>query len=264
MSWQASKWAVKHTAGSAAAKAVLMVLAEAAATKGATCYPSHATIAERAELSERCVWQAMADLVAAGLIERTARRDRAGHRTTDLIHLRIDQPARDAVRQVEPQPAADATREPRPTRTSCGQAELGLTANGAQPTRTSCETLPAPGAEEPVRREPVNEPVSSKRRARKRSPECPIPEGFPGSALIEKLQVEFPNLDAGRQAVTFRGHAETHDRRCANWAAAFRMWLVKAPEHTSRQQTNRGGNNRAPAWNGIDQAMAMMNEDEDL
>jgi hypothetical protein len=158
VSWQASEWAVKQRAGSATAKATLMVLAEAANARG-ECFPSQPTIAKRAELSERCVWQALADLQGGGLIIRQARRNKRGHRTSDLITLQLTQPATPAVRPDPPQPAAAATR-----------TDESLTANGAPPTRTSCNSLPAPGAAEPVRDEEVREEARYRRASLSRVP----------------------------------------------------------------------------------------------
>lgn len=70
-------------------------------------------------------------------------------------------------------------------------------------------------------------------RAR-RKPETPIPEGFPDAEALAKAEEQITEarviLDPGRQAVRFRAHAETNDRRCRDWRAAWRNWVDKGIE----------------------------------
>lgn len=72
------------------------------------------------------------------------------------------------------------------------------------------------------------------RATRARKPETPIPEGFPDQEALTKGEAMVSGagvmLDVGRQAVRFRGHAETNDRRCRDWRAAWRTWLEKSIE----------------------------------
>lgn len=72
------------------------------------------------------------------------------------------------------------------------------------------------------------------RSSTRRKPDISIPEGFPDREAITKAEQRISEaavtLDAGRQAVRFRDHAETHDRRCRDWPAAFRQWITKALE----------------------------------
>lgn len=137
MSWQASKWALGQTVGSAPGKAVLMVLAHAAGVEDDACHLSHATIASRSELSERAVWAQMRALEKGGLIRRERRVDGFGHRTADLIVLNT-QTAPDASRDDEPQTARRASRKPPKPH----DVRVGLTAPHALPNRTSCEPYP--------------------------------------------------------------------------------------------------------------------------
>ncbi len=218
-----------------------MVLAESADAAG-QCYPSHATIADRAELSERCVWQAMGDLQAGRRITRQARRDKRGHRTTDLITLQLSQPAAPAVRDVGPQPAQDAVRphtdQPAPGATRAGET---LTANGARPTRTSCKSLTAPGAEEPVRVKPVSERVSIKRASR-------LPTICPTEAQIIEAQDRFNGLglaiDAGLEAENFRNHHIAKGTNSLSWTHTWATWRTNAIKF-NRQRTAVGSGRRS-------------------
>jgi DNA-binding transcriptional MocR family regulator len=85
MSWQDSKWAITQAAGSASAKAILLVIAEA--SKAGRCILAQETIAGRAEVDRRTVIRQMKALEVRGLIRRTKRSDGHGHRTSDLIIL---------------------------------------------------------------------------------------------------------------------------------------------------------------------------------
>ena len=63
--------------------------------------------------------------------------------------------------------------------------------------------------------------------SRRRKPQTAIPEGWkPTSAHAEQALAKGVSLST--EALSFRNHAESHDRRCADWNAAFRNWLMKA------------------------------------
>jgi len=88
MSVQASKWAAGTGAGDPTAKAVLMVLAEAADETGATFLGQDA-IAQRCDTRRETVNRAMRRLEDRGFITRTQRRRGDGYRSSDLIQLAI-------------------------------------------------------------------------------------------------------------------------------------------------------------------------------
>lgn len=75
-----------------------------------------------------------------------------------------------------------------------------------------------------------NEPVRGK--VGRRKPETAIPEGYPDANAIADGQARIreagANLDARVQAERFRNHALQNDRRCRDWAAAWRNWIVGA------------------------------------
>lgn len=83
----------------------------------------------------------------------------------------------------------------------------------------------------------VQNPESDARSApasSRRKPETPIPDGFPDAEALTKAEEQISEarviLDPGRQAVRFRAHAETNDRRCRDWRAAWRNWVDKGIE----------------------------------
>lgn len=75
-------------------------------------------------------------------------------------------------------------------------------------------------------------------RPSRRSPEVPIPEGYPDVEAVAEAEGWISTagvaLDAASHAKRFRNHAETKDRRERNWPAAWRAWIdieiEKAPE----------------------------------
>lgn len=82
-------WAKRQKTGSASAKLVLLVLADYADEHG-RCWPSQATIAAEAELTDRSVRNQLLTLEGAGLIRREERRRDDNSRSTDTIILAIE------------------------------------------------------------------------------------------------------------------------------------------------------------------------------
>lgn len=70
-------------------------------------------------------------------------------------------------------------------------------------------------------------PAPEAEKATRRKPSLPIPSKWqPTPAHVAYATEHHLNLEA--EATSFRGHAETYDRRCASWNAAFSTWLRKA------------------------------------
>ncbi|MDF2994662.1 MAG: hypothetical protein K0R27_299 [Xanthobacteraceae bacterium] len=88
MSVDASYWAWRITSLAPGAKLVLMALADYADEEHC-CWPSRRMLAERSVQSPETVSRRLADLEAAGLIERTPRVGPNGGRTSDMIRLLI-------------------------------------------------------------------------------------------------------------------------------------------------------------------------------
>ncbi|WP_333674503.1 hypothetical protein [Glutamicibacter sp.] len=69
-------------------------------------------------------------------------------------------------------------------------------------------------------------PAEEEKKTRKK-PSIAIPANWSPTAEHERRARE-KNLNVTEVAEAFKLHAEAHDRRAANWNAAFTMWLTKA------------------------------------
>lgn len=70
----------------------------------------------------------------------------------------------------------------------------------------------------------------------RRKPSIPLPANWsPTKSHWDYAKSHQLNLEA--EATNFRGHAETHDRRCASWNAAFATWLRKAKPQPTQQSS---------------------------
>lgn len=96
-----------------------------------------------------------------------------------------------------------------------------LNAGQADPLRTTTATTTS-----------TEDSLLSDNEAKKRPTK--IPNGWaPTAAHIQRAKEK--NVNVLSQAEAFKLHAETHDRRAANWNAAFTTWLIKAtPEPKQR------------------------------
>src|ERR1035437_1764218 len=77
MSWQATAWAVKQTAGSPSAKLLVLTLANYADADGC-CWPSQEVLAADTEQSVDTVQRQLKKLIAAGLTRKVPRAQGAG------------------------------------------------------------------------------------------------------------------------------------------------------------------------------------------
>jgi uncharacterized protein YdaU (DUF1376 family) len=66
----------------------------------------------------------------------------------------------------------------------------------------------------------------------RRKPRKALPDDFPTAELIDeqqtKARTEGADLDVSAEAERFRNHALSTDRRCSDWSAAWRNWVLKA------------------------------------
>ncbi|MGC0251531.1 hypothetical protein [Pseudactinotalea sp. Z1748] len=100
----------------------------------------------------------------------------------------------------------------------------------------SVPPTPAPAPAPYLHGLPADEPDDDDAaKASRRRPERPLPASWVPTAKHH----EFANqhgIDIDAQAIRFRNHADTHDRRARNWDAAFRTWLSKAAEGAPQQR----------------------------
>lgn len=88
MSVRAIRWAMEQTAGSAGAKAVLVVLADYADDDGCA-FPSQAAMAARAEMGVRTLRRHLEQLEGSGLVKRERRVGVDGERSSDGYQLAL-------------------------------------------------------------------------------------------------------------------------------------------------------------------------------
>jgi hypothetical protein len=157
MSFEAIRWAMKQTTGSASAKVVLLALADAAGKDGAVIL-GQAAIAERTELKERAVRNALRQLEERGLLSADARYRKGGSRTSNMYRLTI--PAPDA--------GMVANRHEMPG--GIPALDAGLVPTVLEPEETTTPPTPPSGGEggvrkkRPARRWPSKRTPRSKRR----------------------------------------------------------------------------------------------------
>jgi hypothetical protein len=235
VSWQASKWAAHarvpegeapagvYWASVSAAKAALLIMAEAADEHGYTII-AVPTVAQRAQLSRSATIGAMRRLSDQGLIERSVRYrngDPAQGRTSDGVRLRMG-----PVQDLDGPPVQDLD-EARPD---------------AGPASSKARTL--------IVNEPIIEPDSSQRARRLRmAPSVGVPTPFPDDAGLnwagEAFRVAMTALDPAEEAERFRDHHTAKGSRFVDWNAAWRTWVRNAvrfaQERSARSNVNRGG-----------------------
>ena len=98
-----------------------------------------------------------------------------------------------------------------------------------------------------VSSEPVVQPQEAPVVASRRAPSRPLPEDWEPTQVHHQMCSE-KSMNLVYQAQQFRNHAETHDRRCANWNAAFTMWLNKATTMTPTGKTSNTPRQSASSW----------------
>jgi hypothetical protein len=89
VSFQAMAWAVDQKTGSAAAKLILLMLANRADETTGECYPKISRIAQEAEVSIRTVKQHLVTLRTLGLVEWEHQARADGSRSSNLYRLRL-------------------------------------------------------------------------------------------------------------------------------------------------------------------------------
>lgn len=89
MSWQATSWAERQKTGSAARKALLLILANYADANG-RCWPSQETLARGTELSKDTIQRQLKKLIELGLVSVERAPKRRGQWGTWVYQLHLD------------------------------------------------------------------------------------------------------------------------------------------------------------------------------
>jgi hypothetical protein len=149
---------------------------------------------------------------------------------------------KDQVRGVLSQPAVDPRSRPLPTDPFTPGLTPSVTPTVTPVLATSAanaDPQPDPGAGVPPTPSPSPTPLlpgvpdadasdaAQQKPSSRRRPERPIPDDWaPNDKHLEQAREK--RADLAFEAMRFRNHAQTNDRRVRDWDAAFRNWLTKA------------------------------------
>ena len=134
MSWQATAWAVKQTAGSPSAKLLLLTLANYADADGC-CWPSQEVLAADTEQSVDTVQRQLKKLIDAGLTRKVPRAQGEGRWDSRTYFLNMP-----VAEMSKPQSAARS--DDAPNRSERNESVTGDASTMPQPARDHAATSP--------------------------------------------------------------------------------------------------------------------------
>jgi len=204
VSFQAMAWAVEQKTGSASTKLVLLILANYADNVG-VCWPSQERLANDTDMTDRSIRNAVAALVAVGLVTVEERRGTSGVRKTNVYRLAL------------PENISDGEPDHRK--------------NSTETTGNHFRSLPETVSSKPIKENLSREPV--RLGARKRAS---IPEGFPFEADVRWTLKEHPKLSPWDEAAKFRDYALKEAKTYADWPAAWRTWCRNAERWSAERK----------------------------
>lgn len=231
---------------------------QALKTGEGSCWPTVDTIAKKAHLSPNIVRDSIKDLVDEKVLrfEQPAGGRRTFYvRVADLKRVAgvsTTAPLADVTGVTDVKPLADVTGDPLQIceGTPCRSVTTPLSDLKPEQRREQRKeqekgtkkvgraSAPAP-ADDLFGGELKEEPKPKRTRRKPETP-CPWEEG---SKVPEDLRdwcrENCPSLDPQAEFDLFVGHAHTHDRRCKDWKAAYRMWCRKSAQR--KQSTSAPG-----------------------
>jgi hypothetical protein len=238
MSVPARNWANERQTGSRTAKAILLVLADAAKLKAIEggrgqahqCILARETIAARVECSVASVQRALVVLNNTGLVVRKSRHDKRGYNSSREFFLNVDnEPIETFAKR------CGAEWEFIEWKLSPPEAHFELQATPRLKlilTPPEAHSEPASTLNRDLNREGVR--AGAHARAKERSKATELPENWtPSEDLVLTLlrEVEAKREDIEQIAKRFCNHyrhlAKHRNRKCANWPARFWEWCVK-------------------------------------
>lgn len=234
----AVNWAFEQTVGDAGAKFTLVILARHSNSEW-SCTPGQALLAEATEQSPSSVARALKRLEAGGFIRRTPRYDGKGHRTSDLYRLNpsLGLPVNLTTRQFDDHDLpVNLTDGPEQGELPTGQfAYQSICRRKSSPTEKTEDNYLKKGG------------VGG--NSSRRKPETTIPDIFPVTAemrtwMKNHTKIKF-TVDAETETERFINHAHKDDRRCRDWFAAWRNWMIKAQEIADSRRRSTG----TEGWN---------------
>ena len=211
MSVEAIEWAITQRVGCTVAKHLLLVLASYHNGKTGLCFPSIETIANATEMSERTVYRKLLRLGTLGLVTVQSTRNSSNRY---VLHMN-----RDTTRQMQveslpadaPQPDSQSPQPDTQTGPTCHS--VTLTGNN--------------------RKEP-SPSVSSPKRARAKATSLMTEDWQPDPAVRDKMAAEYPRLELDHETDQFRDYWLARGDGKADWNAAYRNWIRRSAQSTSR------------------------------
>lgn len=204
----AVEWAFDQRVGDAAAKFVLVILARHASAEW-SCTPGQPLLAEATEQSLSSVSRALKRLEKDDFIKRTPRYDEKGYRTSDLYRL-------------NPSLALPV---------NLPSSQIAYQADCRRKSSLSEKTPKEPKGG-----------VGGSSSARK--PETKIPDIFPVTqqmlAWVKNHQKVKFTVDIEVETERFINNAHLNDRRCRDWFAAWRNWMLKGQEMADQRRKSTG------------------------
>jgi hypothetical protein len=226
---------------SPAEKLLLLKHADHADDQGNNSYPSVALLVRTCGLDERRIQRTRQALIRKGFLKPIA--FTTGGRGRATVYQIVAVPvAEETVTSMPPIQEKRATIEP-PFDASAATEKGGISSTERV---AFCREKGGAGTTPTIKEEPSKKNRPRERARSRRKPEMPIPETWRTSTTIpdELLAVatdEGLSPEAARTNFRrFVAHAETHDRRCRNWVAAFRNWVIGSKERNNGSSTHAG------------------------
>jgi hypothetical protein len=234
---------------SANAKLLLFVLASRA-DSGGLSYPSLQVLADDTVRDEKTVRRTLAELVTRGWIETLPGRQHVSTRYTFLQSRVGTTPSLNSAQgghHAQSETVTDGVQggNPVPPEWETCPSRVGTMPNQL-PKEDPQEHTHGESAlpEAPKSRKP------SRRKSNRRKPETSAPsnEVNPGelASWLAKWRIPDPGVDV--EAAKFLAHAQEKDRRCRDWSAAWRSWLLKAPEFARGRPNGPVATAEPPEW----------------
>lgn len=278
MSFQATAWAAKVKAGSPAAKAVLMMLAQYMAphedeADGFLCgYPGQDILAEESEMSVRSVRDHLNALAARGLIQKRMRFRFGGVRTSDWYRIPVkadgsihlfpaaeDPKATVEWPSAEPKTEDDHRQDPPPANLAAGEP----TSDHRQPVAgykgddqlgellppTSVVVLEGQTTFDmdvtPTEKNESTAPADKKKTQRQKRPSL-IDESFQASDdMVSWAKKNAPLVDGRFETAQFVDYWIARGDSKRDWVAAWRTWMRRAQKDAYARSTNKYANSGA-------------------
>lgn len=229
VSVQAMEWVLDHSPATGTDRLVLLAIARHADRDGGGAFPSAATIAAEAKVDRRNAFRSLQKLEAAGAIRVEHGGGRHKPNTYSVVMERCHSATVTALETVS---TTVSQRHPSARETVSNRAETV-----SNRTRNGVTAPPEPSTNQ---LQPTTTPPTPPKRG------CRLPEDFEVTPeMLEWARRTVPDLFVTGETEKFRDHWRAAAGRSAvklDWVAAWRLWMRRAEEYSSRSVTSAGNN----------------------